>query len=283
MSRPRRVLYTVIVILAAGLCTVAAYSASAPGNAQWRRAAVGAEIVAMALVVLPWFTVYAFKAAARFTAGDAASAAWRSLGAASVLLALGQIFAYLPSFVSLGRADVVSHALGQLLPAGFRIVLCWALWRMRKAYRETGLDFRLTGIDKLIAVLAAVMSLVLIFRKEILFDYWTAAATLAESSRYVLSGTQVFNFLLYPAVVFFSLTIFRYAAQMGGGLVARAWGSVAMYGLLQALHAFVIALLYPTFGVLVALYFDNFVVLLAFGALALGPVFQVEAAEVRRS
>jgi hypothetical protein len=177
MSPPRRVLTAVIVAIAAGLCAIAAYTASIPDAAAWRRAAVGAEIVAMAVLVLPWCTVYAYKAAARFAPGEAGSAAWRALGTGSVLLLLGQICAYLPSFVSLGPGDVLSHALGQLLPASFRVVLCWALWRMRRAYRETGLDFRLTLIDKLVAVLVAVMSVVLIGRKEILLQYWTAATS----------------------------------------------------------------------------------------------------------
>jgi len=71
--------------------------------------------------------------------------------------------------------------------------------------------------------------------------------------------------------------------QMGGGLVARAWGGVAAYGLLQVLHVVVIATLYDTAGPMISLALDNFIVLAAFGSLAMGPIFQVEAAEVRRS
>jgi hypothetical protein len=57
---------------------------------------------------------------------------------------------------------------------------------------------------------------------------------------------------------------------------------VALYGLLQTLHAFTIAMLLPTYGPLAAIAFDNFIILCAFAALAFGPIYQVEAAEVSR-
>jgi hypothetical protein len=282
VSVPKRVLAALVVIVAAHMVGAAVYSVSAGLSREALSALSGAEILAMAALVLPWFTVYAARAARRFSPGEAAAGAWRVLAAASVLLLLGQIAAYVPSVFDLGRAEPVIVIFGQVMPAAFRVALCWALWRMRRAYRETGLHFHLKATDTIVALVVAAVAVVLISRREILFAYWTANAEMGETSGYVMTAAQVFNFLLYPAVFYTSLAMSRFAVQMGGGLVARAWGGVALYGLLQPLHAFAIALLWPVYGPIAAVAFDNFIVLCAFAALAFGPIYQVEATEVSR-
>ena len=76
-----------------------------------------------------------------------AGGAWRSLAVGSVLLALGQLAAYLPAVLDLGGGEAAVLVAGQALPAAFRVVLCWALWRVRRAYLETGLHFHLKPVD----------------------------------------------------------------------------------------------------------------------------------------
>lgn len=282
MTEPRRLLGWLVASIAAAMAAAAAYSLAAPLPPEELNALAGFEVVAMAVLVLPWFAVFARRAAVCFTSEQAAARAWGVLAAASVLLLAGQIGAYLPAAVDLGGAETVLVILGQLLPAAFRVALCWALWRMRNAYRATGLDFHLTGLEYGLSAAVALVALFLVSRTDVLFDYWTTGSDLSQLAVSFATGLQVFNFLLYAAVFFVSISITRYAVQMGGGLVARAWGGVALYGLLQPLHAFIIALFWPVYGPILAVAFDNFIVLCAFAALAFGAIYQVEAADVSR-
>jgi hypothetical protein len=282
VSGPKRALTALVAVIAAAMASVAGYSVTAGLPRETLSAINGAEILLMATLLLPWFTIYACRAASRFSSGEASSAAWSVLAVASLLLLFGQLAAYGPSAVDLGRSEEAIAVAGQLLPAAFRVALCWALWRVRRAYRGTGIDFRLKPIDYAAAAVVAALTIVLVTRREVLFAYWSANVDFSDTARTLMTAAQVLNFLLYPLVFYASLAMSRYAVQMGGGLVARAWGGVALYGLLQPLHAFAISLLWPVYGPLAAVTFDNFIVLCAFAALAYGPMYQVEAAEVSR-
>ena len=283
MSGPKRALGVLVATIAVAMIVVAVYATSTGLTDQNLDALSGIEIVCMAILVLPWFTVYASRAAARFGPGDVAGNAWRALAALSVLLIIGQLAAYLPRALDLGRVEAVVVVAGQLLPVAFRLVLCWALWRVRRAYRETGLHFHLKPVDYAASALVAVVAVVLISRREVLFQYWGEGSDFSDTERMIMTGALVFNFVLYVAVFASSLAMSRYAAQMGGGLVALAWRGVALYGLLQPLHVFIISILLPKYGPIAAVAFDNFIVLAAFTALAFGPMYQVEAADVSRS
>lgn len=282
MSAPRRFLTIWLAAIAVAMIIVAVVAVSGRLDRANLAAVSGFEVVLMAVLVLPFAGVSGWKAAALFGPVDAGSAAWRMLAIGTIPLALGQVIGYLPSALVLGSIEPVAVVAGQLLPATFRILLIVALWRMLRAYRETGIGFHLKTIDKLLMAAVGVVTIVLFTRADVLFTYWTANSELSETARFVMTSAQMFNFLLYPIVLFLSLSMARFALQMGGGLVARAWGAVALYGLLQPMHVFVIAMCYGAVGPLLTVAFDNFIVLAAFGALAVGPMFQVEAAEVRR-
>jgi len=282
MSASRRFLMLWLVLIATGLAAVAVYVLSAGLDRSTLSAVSGAEVVAMAVLVLPFAGVSSWRAASLFDSGDAGSVAWRILAIGTIPLTLGQVIGYLPSVLVLGSIEPVAVVAGQLMPASFRVLLIWALWRMLRAYRETGIGFHLKLVDKVLMLTVAAVTVILFSRADILFTYWTANSDMSETARLVMTGAQMFNFALYPIVLFLSLVMARFALQMGGGLVARAWGGVALYGLLQPTHVFVIAMFYAPAGPSLLLALDNFIVLAAFGALAIGPMFQVEAAEVRR-
>lgn len=282
MTSPRKTLGWVVAAVGAAMVVTAIYCAFHPGLTSTELGQIsGAEVVLMAVTVLPWLTVFAHKAARRFAPGETGSGTWTMLAWTSHLLGAGQIIGYLPSVLELGPIEAIMVIAGQLMPATFRVFLCIALYRMCRAYRETGLDFRMRGLDYVLSVAVGVVAIVLIVYRDTLFLYWSVNADFGTTAHSAMLGAQTFNFLLYPAVFFLSLTMFRYSVQMGGGLVARAWGGVALYGLLQPLHAFFIALGYDTLGPNLSIYFDNFIVLCAFSALAFGPVFQVEASRLK--
>lgn len=283
MSPPRRILMAVLVAIAAAMIATAAVVSAGSYDRAVLEAIGGYEIAIMAVLVLPFASVSSHRAALLFGPGDAGWLAWRMLSIGSVLLTIGQITAYLPLAVPMGPATPILLLLGQLLPATCRIMIIWSLWRMLGAYRETGIDFHLKLADKLLMAAVIAGTVVLIVRAEVVYDYWTPGTAVGLTGGLAARGAQLFNFLLYPFVLFLSLAMARFALQMGGGLVARAWGGVATYGLLQVLHVVVIATLYDTAGPMISLALDNFIVLAAFGSLAMGPIFQVEAAEVRRS
>jgi hypothetical protein len=279
----KRALGVLVATIAVAMVAAAGYAVSTGLSREALAMLHGIEIVCMAVLVLPWFTVYASRAAARFGRGDVAGKAWGALAAASVLLVLGQLAAYVPAALDLGGIEAAVVVAGQLLPAAFRVVLCWALWRVRRAYRDTGLHFHLKPVDYAASAVVAVVAVVLITRHEVLFQYWAEGSNFGDTARTIMTAALVFNFVLYVLVFASSLAMSRYAAQMGGGLVARAWRGVALYGLLQPLHVFVISSLSPVYGPIAAVAFDNFIVLAAFAALAFGPMYQVEATDVGRS
>lgn len=283
MTGPKRALGALVATIAAAMVVAAGYAVSTGLSRKDLSTLHGIEITCMAVLVLPWFAVYASQAAARFGPGDVAGKAWGALAAASVLLTLGQLAAYVPAALDLGGVEGAFIIAGQLLPAAFRLVLCWALWRVRRAYRETGLHFHLTPVDYAASIAVAVVAMVLISRREVLFQYWSGDSNFGDTARTIMTAALIFNFVLYVAVFASSLAMSRYTAQMGGGLVARAWRGVALYGLLQPLHVFLISILLPAYGPIAAVAFDNFIVLAAFAALAFGPMYQVEAADVGRS
>ncbi len=282
MSAPRRLLTLWIATLAVVMAIVAIVAISGRLDRAQLAAVSGLEVVLMAVLVLPFAGVSAWRAAKLFGPTDAGSAAWRMLAIGAIPLALGQVIGYLPSVLTLGDIEAVAVVCGQLLPASFRVLLSWALWRMLRAYRDTGIGFHRKTIDLVLMAAVFVITIVLFTKVDVLFSYWTANSELSETSRLVMTSAQMVNFLLYPILLFLSLSMARFALQMGGGLVARAWGGVALYGLLQPMHVFVLAMYYEDAGPILSIAFDNFIVLAAFGALAMGPMFQVEAAEVRR-
>lgn len=282
MSAPQRLLTLWIATLAVVMAIVAIVAISGRLDRAQLAAVSGLEVVLMAVLVLPFAGVSAWRAAKLFGPTDAGSAAWRMLAIGAIPLALGQVIGYLPSVLTLGDIEAVAVVCGQLLPASFRVLLSWALWRMLRAYRDTGIGFHRKTIDLVLMAAVFVITIVLFTKVDVLFSYWTANSELSETSRLVMTSAQMVNFLLYPILLFLSLSMARFALQMGGGLVARAWGGVALYGLLQPMHVFVLAMYYEDAGPILSIAFDNFIVLAAFGALAMGPMFQVEAAEVRR-
>lgn len=282
MTGPKRTLATLVAAIAAVMLAVAVYALVTSPSRAVLGAISGSEIVASAVLVLPWFAWYSRQAAVRFSGEEAASIAWNALSVGSLLLIAGQIAAFAPKAADLGPIESWLVVAGQAMPATFRIVLCWALWRMQRAYRATGLDFHLRPIDYILSISVAVVALVLVGRVDTLFAYWTANVDFSPAMQVIARSVQIFNYLLYAAVFFISLSMTRFAMQMGGGLVARAWGGVALYGILQPIHVFIIAIFWPIYGPIVAVGFDNFIVLAAFSALAFGPLYQLEAADVSR-
>ncbi len=119
------------------------------------------EIMAMTLLVLPWCPIFRLRAASTFTAEDAGAAAWSVVSAGYILLLIGNICAYLSSAVALRSFSTPIMACGRGFPTGFRIALCWALRRMRRTYRQTGLDFHLLPFNSTITIFVACLSVIM--------------------------------------------------------------------------------------------------------------------------
>ena len=100
MSGARRALSALVGAIAVAMVGAAWY-----GLTTLDRGALGAlsglEVVLAASLVLPWFTVNAYRAAVRFSSEQAGASAWGALAAASVLLVLGQLAAFLPAALDL--------------------------------------------------------------------------------------------------------------------------------------------------------------------------------------
>jgi hypothetical protein len=241
----------------------------------------GIELAVSSILLLPWCFVFGRHGLVSYAPTDPGYGAWRALSIGVIPLLVGQVAAFAPTFIDLGLVRPWSIAVGQLSSSVFRVMLCWALWRVRCAYLGTGLGFHLTVLDRILAIIVSGASLIMIGRHDVLGAYWNASnASVTSAVAYFLTATQVLNYLLYPAVFFTSLTMYRYAAQMKGGHIAAAWRAIAAYGLLQPLHVFLTAIFYQYFGLRFALAVDNFVVLGAYASLALGAVLHAEIAAI---
>jgi len=106
------------------------------------------------------------------------------------------------------------------------IALPIALWMMVKVYRQSSLLVRLKASDYAAMAIAAVLGI----------GALAMVSNVAKSQLFVqdpilLNALRWIGVLLLPAMVvtsIFGVTIWRYAKQMGGGLVATAWISILL-------------------------------------------------------
>lgn len=167
----------------------------------------------------------AFMTAARFDRSEAGWLVWSLIGCAGMADFLMFTIFLVP--VLLGVRDAMS-ALVVVVAALImlsRIAVAVALWTTVRVYKRTGLGFHVLSRDY--GVMAC-----LIAASGICVALSGSIARSQVSDEALASAIQLVGLPLLAALAVSSVLgviVWRYAKQMGGGLVARAWQSILLY------------------------------------------------------
>jgi len=172
-----------------------------------------------------------YRTAFHFDRGETGRKVWLLI-AFMAMADCGVLISFtLPRIIGAAEGVVTLTLLTSGLTALSRgVLLPLALWMMVRVYRGIGLGFHLERRDYLPMIGFAglgVLSLALV-------------GSIARSQLYVedpglTRWLRSIGFLLLPALVLssvFGVMIWRYAKQMGGGLVAKAWRAVLLCNVL---------------------------------------------------
>jgi hypothetical protein len=170
--------------------------------------------------------VKCFKTARQFGQGEAARWAWLLIGFFSIADGLMILTTWGPNFLP-GRPlttplGISSHILAVIA----RVLTACSFLLMIRIYRQSGFRLKLRPFDycAFVVLLAAEVAMVMAegnmarissFRQPVL-EQWLKF--LLPVSNFMLVACSVLGILLW-----------RYARQMGGGLVAKAWQFVVLY------------------------------------------------------
>jgi len=172
-------------------------------------------------------SVLAFAAARHFDRGETARRVWLLI-AFMALADCGVLISFtLPRIVGAFEGAVTLTLLTSILTALSRgLFLPLALWMVVRIYRGIGLGFHLERWDYLPMIAFAgmgVLSLALVGS--------VARSQLFIGDPGLVRFLRAVGLLLLPALVLssvFGVMTWRYAKQMGGGLVAKAWKSILL-------------------------------------------------------
>ncbi len=192
--------------------------------------------------------VLSYKSARHFDRGETGRRVWLLI-AFMALADCGVLISFtLPRIIGAVEGVVTLTLLTSALTALSRgVLLPLALWMMVRVYRGIGLGFHLERRDYLPMIAFAgmgVLSLALV-------------GSIARSQLYVddpglTRWLRSIGLLLLPALVLssvFGVMIWRYAKQMGGGLVGKAWQAVLLCNVLWLARFAFLGVLTRWFGI----------------------------------
>lgn len=181
------------------------------------------------------------------------------------------------AFAAVGTLTIATT----LLVSVSRVVLAWALWIMVRLYKRSGLAVGLTGLDYVL--IAAVMTASITC---VVFAGSIARSVLNVSRPDLIRWVSIAGLPHLAALAVCSvlgITVWRYAQQMGGGLIAKAWRSILLYAVVWLARLGVLGALGSLFGMdsynrpVWASMFDFGSILAAEYLLFLGISYQYEA------
>ncbi|MGH9823954.1 MAG: hypothetical protein ACREDR_11965 [Blastocatellia bacterium] len=180
----------------------------------------------------------AYKAALHFGTGQTARRAWLFIALMPLSDALTYLAYTMPAYTSSHVRSVPFVGVATAALSVTRILAAVAFFSMVRVYRKSGLKLNIRPQDYL--AMAGVTVL------EVLTLVYAGSGARASGGpalvKLVLITSIPLVFALVPCSIL-GVIIWRYAAQMGGGLVAKAWRSTLLYGVAwlayTAFHAIV--------------------------------------------
>jgi hypothetical protein len=135
----------------------------------------------------------------------------------------------LPRLIGSERGLYLLLAGSTALTSLSRILAAVAFFMMLRVYRQTGLKLKLRTVDYAMMVTIVVAGIVAVALSPKVAALMSRAD--ADLQRLILLVGVPLNLALIPCAVFGGM-IWRWADEMGGGLVAKAWRNVLLYSVI---------------------------------------------------
>ena len=188
----------------------------------------------------------AFLSARSFGRGQTARRSWLMIGCLGVVDTA--LFAtYLMPGLSAAQPGPVDAAtversgivvlVGTALSMLSRFMLAYVLWKTAATYRKTGLKFHFHRRDYI-----AVLLLLLVATVSVVYSNATMRVQLprvvaqAPNLMAWFDVVEIARLVALACCSVFGVVVWRYATEMGGGLVAKAWRSVLLYAAIYLLR-----------------------------------------------
>ena len=196
------------------------------GQTSNRRAAFAVLVLAGSSVAAA-AAILAYLSARRFDREDTARRVWLLLALMALSDCVALIAFGLPVVFGSFSAAALLVILATVISSLSRVFVAIALWMMVRVYRQTGMRLHLRKRDY-----AAMFIIVAMGVAIVALSYNTSLAFSGpELARWVQFTGLPFWLSLTPCAVF-GVMLWRYATQMGGGLVAKAWRNALLYAVL---------------------------------------------------
>jgi len=126
---------------------------------------------------------------------------------------------------------------GTVLSMLSRFLLAYVLWTTAAAYKKSGLKFHFRRRDYfVIAVLVLLAVTSLIYSNAAMRVQLPRVVAQAPQLMVWFDITELARLFALGCCSVFGVVVWRYATEMGGGLVAKAWRSVLLYAAIYLLR-----------------------------------------------
>jgi hypothetical protein len=188
----------------------------------------------------------AFGSARSFGRGQVARRSWLIIGCLGVVDTA--LFAtYLQPGLSAAQpgpvaAETVARSgsivlAGTLLSMLSRFLLAYVLWTTARLYRNSGLKFHFYRRDYALAALLILLGLIsLVYSNDAMHVQLPRVVAQAPQLMMWFDLTELARLFALGCCSIFGVVVWRYATEMGGGLVAKAWRSVLLYAAIYLLR-----------------------------------------------
>jgi hypothetical protein len=213
-------------LLVAILCAAAVYSIIGMAGAD--RGMTESIRLAGELIVFAVAAIMCRAAAAQFEQGVKTRVTWALISIGAALFFVADVGLYCSSSLTSQRAVAgasLMSAVGAITLS--RVLMACGLWIVVKVYRESGLPLRLRTYDYGVMVTFGALNFL-----TVVLGANTVRVLLSHAGADLTHLVIIICLPLPPGLMVCSVLaviIWRYARQMGGGLVAKAWSSVLLY------------------------------------------------------
>jgi hypothetical protein len=185
--------------------------------------------------------IMAFITARTFGTGQKAGAIWLVMaltGASGFVVHTGN---YMPVAVGVYPGARPLYVIGFITISISIVLLAWAMWMMVRIYRASGMKLRLNWGDYTLMVICGILGVlaVVMVPATMRAQNYLGAQDLVRMV-VLISVPRPIAFIVCSV---FGVMLWRYATQMGGGLVAKAWIGVLLYTVLSPVRAVLMGLL----------------------------------------
>jgi hypothetical protein len=190
--------------------------------------------------------VMASGSARSFGRGQAARRSWLIIGCLGVVdtvlfatylqpgLSAAQPGPVAPETVARSGSIVLA---GTILSMLSRFLLAYVLWTTVGVYRKSGLKFHFYRRDYALVACLIVLALIsLIYSNDAMHVQLPRVVAQAPQLMLWFDLTELARLFALGCCSLFGVVVWRYATEMGGGLVAKAWRSVLLYAAIYLLR-----------------------------------------------